>query len=247
MSEEFEIGLDLFEELYKETEVLLEQATSFAQIGKVRFYTTGHVWSKTSGVREVNADEWRKTAVIPGEQSKWLNLHIEVDTQEFNPSLDRKYHRWVQVNGGPWNRKNADNTYTTIPSDWAAITAPSLEDVTGKSDYTAALNQLQGKYVKVLDVKQQPTKRQPEPEYNTAKFDTVYASREEAYADHNKLRGGTSATAETVTTTTSTPSYPADQIELVKKMYNTYGVKDIGVIAKDLNLSESDVKSILGV
>ena len=46
-----------------------------------------------------------------------------------------------------------------------------------------ALKEIEGKYVCVIDVPQQPTKKQPESKYTTCKFVKVYVSREEAFAD----------------------------------------------------------------
>lgn len=185
MSDEFEIGFDELEELYDEAEQLLEQATSFANIGKFHSFTTAHTWSEAEGMQEVGVKDWKAHQGL-----KFLNLHVCIDTQEFNPALERGYERRVQVKSAPWNKKLEDGTYERIPSDWFAIWEPSIKSVFG--DYvnmTQALKELEGKYVKCLDVLQQPTKRQPEPEYNTAKLVQIYESRAVALQDYKAITG----------------------------------------------------------
>ena len=236
MSDElYEIGLDEFEQLYEDAEKLLEQATSFAQIGKFHSYTTAHIWDEANGIQEVEAKTWRNHQGF-----KFLNLHAQVDIQEFNTSLERGYERRVQVKAPPWNRKEADGSYTRVPSDWEAIFEPSLFTVAGVKDVTKALKAVEGKYVRVLDVKQQPTKRQPEPEYNTVKFDAIFNSREEAYAAYQALRGGSGETAPVVAKT-----YSDDVVSAVKTL------AQVGQTAAQIatsiggDLTETDVKSIL--
>lgn len=237
MSEElYEIGLDEFESLFEEAEELLEQATSFAQIGKFHSYTTAMAWDKDNGTREVTPAEWRNHQGF-----KFLNLHAQVDTQEFNTTLERGYERRVQVKGAPWNRKEADGSYTRVASDWEEIFEPSLFEATGIRDVTKALKAIEGKYVKVLDVPQQPTKKQPDPTYKTAKIVKVYESREEAYADYLAMRP-----AATATEVPTAKAYSDDVVSAVKMLAGMG--KNAADIATSIGggLSEADVKSILG-
>lgn len=235
---EFEIGLDDFEDLYSEAGDLLEQATSFSQIGKLHTFTKASVYDKPSNsFREVSAKEWKEY-----DGFKLLNLYVQVDTKEFKPELERGYERRVQVRGTPWNRKEADGKYTRIPGDWEAIFEPSLFAVTGLNDATKALKALEGKYVRVLDVKQQPTKKQPEPTYNTAKLAEVYDSREAAYGAF--LASKSSQTA-TPTGEAEANFFAEEVVEAVKTLAKTGMSAD--VIAKSLGgVSPSDVAKILG-
>jgi hypothetical protein len=226
----------IFDELYNEAEEMLEQATSFAQFGKFHSKTVAKVFEKTEGVfREVTAAEWRAHGGF-----KMLELTAQVDTQEFKPELERKYERRIQVKGAPWNKKGEDGKYVAIPSDWEATFEPSILSVTGAPDAKTALKLLEGKYVKVLDVKQQPTKRQPEPSYNTAKVVAVYDSREAAYADYLATTA-----SKTATESVKTAAYPEDVVSAVKMLAGLN--KDAATIAKSIggDLTETDVKNIL--
>lgn len=235
MTDEFEVSLDEFDVLYDEAEELLEQATSFAQIGKFSSKTVAKVYDNGT-FREVSSKEWRAFSGF-----KMLELTASVDTQEFNPELQKSYSRRIQVKAAPWNKKGDDGKYTSIPSDWEAIFEPSILAVTGLNDAKAALKALQGKYVKVLDVKQQPTKRQPEPTYNTAKVVAVYDSREAAYADYLAGKSAKSGTTETV----PTAAYSDEVVNAVKMLSGLN--QDAATIAKNIgNLTEADVKTILG-
>lgn len=234
MADEFEVSLEEFDVLYDEAAELLEQATSFAQIGKFSSKTVAKVYDN-GAFREVSSKEWRAFSGF-----KMLELTASVDTQEFNPELQKSYSRRIQVKAAPWNKKGEDGKYTSIPSDWEAIFEPSILAVTGLNDAKAALKALQGKYVKVLDVKQQPTKRQPEPTYNTAKVVAVYESREAAYADY---LAGKSNKAESATV--PSPSFSDEVVSAVKMLSGLN--QDAATIAKSIgNLTEADVKSILG-
>lgn len=235
MADEFEVGLEEFDELYDEAEELLEQATSFAQVGKFSSKTVAKVYDN-GNFREVTPKEWRSFSGF-----KMLELTAMVDTQEFNPELQKPYSRRIQVKAAPWNKKGDDGKYTSIPSDWEAIFEPSILAVTGLSDAKAALKALQGKYVKVLDVKQQPTKRNPEPTYNTAKVVAVYDSRESAYADYLAGKPAKSGTTETVPTV----AYSEEVVGAVKMLAGMG--KSHADVAKSIgNLTEADVKAILG-
>lgn len=225
----------IFDELYNEAEELLEQATSFAQIGKFHSQTVAKVYDGGS-FREATIKEWRAFTGF-----KMLELTATVDTQEFNPELQKPYYRRIQVKAAPWNKKGEDGKYTSIPSDWEGIFEPSILSVTGLNDAKAALKALEGKYVKVLDVKQQPTKRNPEPTYNTAKVVSLYDSRESAYADYLATKGTKAGNTETV----PAAAYSEEVVNAVKMLA---GLKqDAATIAKSIgNLTEADVKSILG-
>lgn len=235
--EELYIGLDELGSLMDDVDALLEQATSFAQVGKFSAKTSAMIWDEVGGMREADAKTWKSHTGF-----KFLNLHVMVDTQEFNPDLDKSYERRIQIKQAPWNRKEDDGSYTRIPADWEAIFEPSLFKAAGVKGVAKALKALTGKYVKVLDVRQQPTKRQPEPEYNTAKIEAVYDSREEAFAAYNALRGSASESSEVVE---SAPKYPADKVAGVKKLFGL-GVKDPEVIAKEAEISVEAVNDILG-
>ncbi|MFA5166579.1 MAG: hypothetical protein WC449_04800 [Candidatus Paceibacterota bacterium] len=235
MTDNFELGFEDFAELYEDAEELLEQATSFSQIGRFSSKTVAKVYDNGS-FREVSPKEWKAFSGF-----KMLELTAMVDTQEFNPELQKPYSRRIQVKAAPWNKKGDDGKYTRILSDWEAIFEPSVLSVTGLTDATAALKALQGKYVKVLDVKQQPTKKQPEPQYNTAKVVAVYNSREEAYADYLATKSGKGESTPVV----PAASFSEDVVSAVKMLA---GLKqDAATIAKSIgNLTEADVKTILG-
>lgn len=232
--ENFDVGL--LEELYSDAEALLEEATSYAQIGKFSSRTSCHIWD--GQMREVEPQEWRAYTPVPGQSFKFLNLNVSVDVKEFAPdSFD--YERRIQVKRGPWNRKKADEK---VKSNWFAIWEPSVKDVV--PDYQSmakALQWLEGKYVKVLDVMQQPTKRQPEPKYKTAKLVEVYDSREEAYAAYQALRSGGNGDVSESKPVES--GYDQGIVDGVKTLHGLN--KTNQQIAESLGLTVEDVQNIL--
>lgn len=234
MSEEFEVSLDLYDDLIAESEALLEQATSFESIGKFHSFIIPKIW-KDSQFHDAKPDEWRNH-----DGFKFLELHAQVDVREFNPQLEKVYERRVQVNAQPWFKKNPDGKGSErIPSDWEAIFVPSILEITGLTDANKALKQIEGKYVKIRDVKQQPTKKQPEPQYNTIKFVQLYDSREEAYADYVAMRPNT-APVETG------KQFDEDLVTSVETLAKIG--RDAKTIANAIGggLTESDVNKILG-
>ena len=235
MSEEFEVGLNLYDDLIAESELLLEQATSFENIGKFHSFIIPKIW-KDNVFHDVKPDEWRNY-----DGFKFLELHAQVDVREFNPALEKVYERRVQVNAQPFFKKNPDGKGSgRIPSDWEAIFVPSILEITGLTDANKALKTIEGKYVKIRDVKQHPTKKQPEPSYNTIKFVQLYNSREEAYADYQAMRPNT-----TESVPVSNKSYSEDVINSVKMLIG-YGI-DAKTVATKIGggLTESDVNAIL--
>ena len=237
MPEEFDVGL--LEELYNDAEALLEEATSYAQIGKFSSHTSCHIWD--GQMREVEPQEWRAFNPVPGQSFKFLNLNVSVDTQEFAPD-GYEYERRIQVKRGPWNKRKPDGTYEKVKSDWFAIWEPSVKAVVPDYESMAkALQWLEGKYVKALDVMQQPTKRQPEPQYKTAKLVEVYDSREEAYAAYQALRSGGGNDSEAVPTGND---YDQGIIDGVKTLHGLNKTHE--QIAQSLGLTVEDVQNILG-
>ena len=235
MSDDFEVSLDLYDDLIAESELLLEQATSFENIGKFHSFIIPKIW-KDNSFHDVKPDEWRSY-----DGFKFLELHAQVDVREFNPVLEKVYERRVQVNAPPWFKKNPDGKGSErIPSDWEAIFVPSILEITNLTDANKALKAIEGKYVKIRDVKQQPTKKQPEPSYNTIKFVQLYNSREEAYADYQAMRPNT-----TESVPVSNKSYSEDVINSVKMLAELN--QSASQIATSIGggLTESDVNAIL--
>lgn len=118
--------------------------------------------------KEITPTEYKDTPT----RTRSLEVVFSVNIQEFNPSLDWTYERRVNVGGADWHR----------------ILKPSIEELMGegtmeKETMGATLGQLRGKYVAVADVLQSPTKRNPDPEYRTAKFVTIFADRDACYAE----------------------------------------------------------------
>lgn len=188
---------ELFEQLYTESEKLLEEAVSYAQIGKFSKYTTTHIWRNRELV-DVTEEEW----LASPEKGKVIKLHVSVDVKEFNPQA-YDYEREIEVNRKPYRYQCADGKWKSSTSDWFAIFVPSVIEATGIKEVPAALKFLDGKYVKILDVPQQPRKENPDKIYNTAKLAQVYDSREEAYAAYQALRGGNTTEAAPVASTSS--------------------------------------------
>jgi len=235
MSEEFEVSLDLYDDLIAESEALLEQATSFENIGKFHSFIIPKIW-KDNSFHDVKPDEWRNY-----DGFKFLELHAQVDVREFNPALEKVYERRVQVNAPPWFKKNPDGKGSErIPSDWEGVFVPSILEITNLADANKALKAIEGKYVKIRDVKQQPTKKQPAPSYNTIKFVQLYNSREEAYADYLAMRPNTTETAPV-----ANKSYSDDVVNSVKMLAKLN--QSASQIATNIGggLTESDVNAIL--
>lgn len=238
MSDVLEIGFDELEELYAEAEQLLEQATSYAQIGKFSFYNTAHIWDKENSWRECDVETYRKHPTGFG-YMKHIQLHVCVDTQEFNPELGFSYERRIQVAEGNWKRKNEETgEQEVILSNWFGVWTLSVKNVLGAKfeGMSQALKYLDGKYVKCLDVLQQPTKRQPEPEYNTVKLVAVYESRSAALKDYEAITGKTVSEATT-----------DQQINNVPPGYESRGQfeETVRALRNDDGLNNSEIASAL--
>lgn len=129
---------------------------------------------------EVTAKEF---AALPENERKQEAV-IEVDIQEFNPALQFTYSRKVQVGGLDWNK-------ILRPSLFKALNIKATEDKAERGKQMAgAMRKLNGAYICVEDVLQTPTKKKPDPQYNTAKIITVFASRVECYEQWKSTYGG---------------------------------------------------------
>lgn len=235
---------DLLEELYKEADALLEQATRSANIGKFSSYTTCHVWYKGAGSQQVEPAEYQKFIPVRNEKGKFLYLHICIDLQEFDPNNTYTYDKWIMVKGGDnYVDVNGDGNKDKFQSDWFATWLPSVKDVFGNKYTTmvAALKDLNGKYVKILNVKQQPTAKNPVPAENhtTPKLVKVYESREAAYQDWQVMTGNSGQSVPT-----SSSQYDSQLVDGVKTFVEQ-GVNNAAFIAQQIGLTESDVQKIM--
>lgn len=171
-----------------------ETQSSFKQYGKLTLSTKLMLW------RDKKLEEASRADFMRAEKSqRAIDTIITVDIQEFKPSLGFTYERKVRVGG----------------LDWQKTLAPSIEAIYGRGSMSEAkksetLMALNGKYVAVMDVPEQPRKNaQPDAkQYNTPKFIKVYASRDECL--HDASEGFSTMTGANGATEVSDPMVPAD-------------------------------------
>lgn len=152
----------------------------FTNYGKLTLAQKYMKW-ENGGTVEVTKDVFKSLpAKVDSKGAKQIDMVFTVDIQEFKPSLSFTFERKVTVDGLDWNK----------------IVAPSIEAVMGKGSMVkgdtsknvadtrnTTLAKLNGKYVAYQGVPQTPTKKNPDPKYNTFKLIKVYDSREACYAD----------------------------------------------------------------
>lgn len=238
-------GLKGFEQQYDTTMEMKEEATLQDNIGQLTLYTTAHIWKAGSGVTEVESDEWDTFKPVRQQSTKFISLHVCLDLQEFDSGNTYMYDKFVTVNGySSWIDVNGDGQKEKFESDWFTTWEPSLKEILGKQYQSTpqALNLIQGKYVRIRNVKQQPVKKNPVPADNhtTPKLAEIYESREVAYAAYQQLRGNVTVT---------TKEYDTDVIKTVRMLANNKTATNASIaVAIGGGLSESDVKTIrLGV
>lgn len=171
-----------------------EAQTGFKQYGKLTISTKLYLW-RDKKLEEANRADWMRAE--KGQRA--IDTILTVDIQEFKPSLGFTYERKVRVGG----------------LDWQKTLVPSIEAIYGKGSMSEAkkaetLATLNGKYVAVMDVPEQPRKNaQPDAkQYNTPKFIKVYASRDECLKDASE--GFSSTGASNGSTEAADPMVPAD-------------------------------------
>lgn len=114
--------------------------------------------------------DYEESKTLEGRQRS-QEIIFAIDIREFNASLEFDYERRVQIGG----------------ADWRKTLRPSLEELFGAgADIPNVLRGLNGKYVLVEDVPQQPRRGQTaeDVQYNTIKFLKVYESREQCYKEY---------------------------------------------------------------
>lgn len=148
------------------------------QFGKLDVTPRYLKWVESDGKRkpqEISAADYASAQ----KRQRSLELVFSVDIQEFNPALEWEYSRRVGVGS----------------LDWKQVLVPSIEAIVGEGAMAgdkmgATLGQLRGKYVRVKDVLQTPTKKNPNPEFRTISFDTIYDNRDECYSAWYAVYGG---------------------------------------------------------
>ncbi len=176
-----------------------EVRTGFNQYGKLTISTKLMLWRDKKLEEATRADFM---AADKGQRA--IDMRFVVDIQEFKPSLGFAYDRKVRVGG----------------LDWQKTLVPSIEAILGKGTMAAdkqnaTMASLNGKYVAVIDVDEQPTKKQKEDPnakvYKTIKFVRVYADRGECLHDASEgFAGASSANGSAQATEASDPNVPAD-------------------------------------
>lgn len=163
-----------------------EAQTGFKQIGKLTISTKLMLWRTDQNGKRFLEEVSRSDFIKADKSARAMDTRFVIDVQELKPSLAYTYDRKVRVGG----------------LDWQKTLAPSIEALMGKGSMSEArksetLMALNGKYVAVMDVPEQPRKNAaPDAkQYNTVKFVKVYQSREEALHDASEGFAGTGGTA----------------------------------------------------
>lgn len=174
----------------------------FKQYGRLTLTTKPFAW-RNGKTEEVSAADWKRLPqTVDNKNAKGVDMVFSVNIQEFRPQLAFTYERKVTVGGADWNKK----------------LAPSIEAILGKGSMSkdtrnATLAGLNGKYVAVIDVPQEPRKNAaPDAKvYNTISFVKVYDSREACLHDASEGFAGTASAANgSAQNDASDPNVPAD-------------------------------------
>lgn len=185
-----------------------EAQTGFKQIGKLTISTKLMLW-RDKKLEEASRADWVKA----DKSQRAMDTLFEVNIQEFKPQLGFSYSRKVRVGGLDWQK-------TLVPSIEALMGKDSMSEAR-KSETLMALN---GKYVAVMDVPEQPRKNAaPDAkQYNTVKFVKVYQSREEALHDASEGFAGAASNGSTDTATAERDPFMPDDPAWSKDAW--YGV-----------------------
>ena len=183
MAEDWVIITD---EMLQETEAdvkLAESSRGFYRVGKL---TTGMgKFKKWVNKQPVDIDYSAFVKLSPKERS--FEYAFDVDIKEFDER--------ARAEGWSYTRNVNPRS-----ANWTQILEPSLEAILGKgclnADHrTKTIQELQGRYVAILDVPQAPGKDGQIPAnketgrpYTTVKFAKIFANRDEAKAFYDDLR-----------------------------------------------------------
>lgn len=240
------LGLDFdFDAVYDDVMDKLEEASSFANIGKFNFelqlqikHEKGGAWidaTREEYAAQENAFLRRGTIVIT------------VETTEFGSS--KLYKTYLRFDDRPFKPEGYKGK--AFKPNFQDKFVPSLKKTIGKN-YTkpfAALSYLNGKYVEIRNVEANPTYRDHHLEvdgtyaceWGTPALFEVFADREAAHAKYMSFKGGES---QAVTETSTPNSLSKDITDMILTLHNNGD--DAETIASGLEISVDAVETVLG-
>lgn len=172
----------LLEEVMAEAEAMSEAMQTFSQFGRLTYGAPRFIKFEDGAAIDVTKQEWLDL----GKRGKMCEWFINVDIQEFNPSLDFSYERKVGVNSNDWFKHWRQSIIDVFELE--AQVDPELK---GKEKaaalnrlFNAAFKSLNGKYVEASDVPQEPRKNATPTDkiYRTPELRAVFESRADCVA-----------------------------------------------------------------